>query len=178
MRLPFVPGPRDVLVLVERGGEAIESLLAAVPRLGRLLDDAERLLADVDALVQRIETTRRDADAVVTRVEEPVRRTDALLAALEPSLLKLQPTLERLADTTDPREVDALVGLVDHLPALVDQLERDILPVLSTLTTVAPDLHDLLDVSRELNGMLGKLPGMAKVMQRIDERQARRASGT
>ena len=178
MRLPSVPGPRDVLALVERGGEALELLLAAVPRLGTLLDDAERLLADVDALVKRIETTREDADAVVARVEEPARRTDALLAALEPSLLKLQPTLERLADTTDPREVDALVGLVDHLPLLVERLERDVLPVMTTLRTVAPDLHDLLDVSRELNGMLAKLPGMAKVMQRIDERQARQAGGT
>jgi ABC-type transporter Mla subunit MlaD len=178
MRLPSVPGPRDVLALVERGGEALEQLLAAVPRLGALLDDAERLLAEVDALVQRIETTRQDADTVVARVEEPVRRTDALLAALEPSLVKLQPTLERLADTTDPREVDALVGLVDHLPLLVERLERDVLPVMTTLRTVAPDLHDLLDVSRELNGMLAKLPGMAKVMQRIDDRQARQTGGT
>ncbi len=178
MRLPSVPGPRDVLALVERGGEALEQLLAAVPRLGRLLDDAERLLADVDALVLRIETTRRDADAVVAHVEEPARRAEALLAALEPSLLKLQPTLERLADTTDPREVDALVGLVDHLPLLVERLERDVLPVMTTLGTVAPDLHDLLDVSRELNGMLAKLPGMAKVMQRIDDRQARLTGGT
>jgi ABC-type transporter Mla subunit MlaD len=178
MRLPSVPGPGDVLALVARGGEVLEQLLATVPRLGRLLDDAERLIADVDALVTRIEATRQDADAVVAHVEEPARRADALLAALEPSLLRLQPTLERLADTTDPREVDALVGLVDHLPALVEQLERDIMPVLSTLTTVAPDLHDLLDVSRELNGMLGKLPGMAKVMQRIDARQARLADAT
>jgi hypothetical protein len=178
MRLPSVPGPRDVLALVERGGEALELALAAVPRMTSLLGDVERLLGAVDALVARIEETRRDADELIKQAAEPVRRTTALVSALEPSLTKLQPTLERLAETTDPREVDALVGLVDHLPVLVDRLERDVLPILGSLTTVAPDLHDLLDASRELNGMLGKLPGMARVMQRIDARQAREADGT
>jgi ABC-type transporter Mla subunit MlaD len=186
MRLPSVPGPRDLIALVERGGEALDRLLDAAPRIGRLLDDTERLLKDVDGLVSRIEGTRQEADALVTRaaktqqdadalvarVEEPVRRINALLAALEPSLTALQPTLERLAETTDPREVDALVGLVDHLPMLVDRVERDILPILATLTSVAPDLHDLLDVSRELNGMLAKIPGMGRIKQRVDEQQA------
>jgi hypothetical protein len=172
MRLPSVPGPRDVLALLERGGEALEVALAAAPRMSGLLDDAERLMVTVEALVARIEDTRRGADELVHRAAEPVRRTTALVAALEPSLTTLQPTLERLAETTDPREVDALVGLVDHLPVLVDRLERDILPILGTLTSVAPDLHDLLDVSRELNGMLAKIPGMGRIKQRVDEQQA------
>jgi hypothetical protein len=172
MRLPSVPGPRDVLALVERAGEALELALAAAPRLSKLLDDAERLLGTVDALVARIEVTRSDAEELIGRAEAPVRRTTALVSALEPSLTKLQPTLERLAETTDPHEVDALVGLVDHLPMLVGRLERDILPILGTLTSVAPDLHDLLDVSRELNGMLAKIPGMGRIKQRVDDQQA------
>ena len=68
------------------------------------------------------------------------------------------------------------MGLVDHLPVLVDRLERDILPILGTLTSVAPDLHDLLDVSRELNGMLAKIPGMGRIKQRVDEQQAEAGS--
>ena len=45
------------------------------------------------------------------------------------------------------------------------------IPVLHTLTSVAPDLHDLLDVSRELNEMLAKLPGMGRIKKRVDEQQ-------
>ena len=41
--------------------------------------------------------------------------------------------------------------LIDHLPRLADKLETDIMPILDSLNSVAPDLHDLLDVSRELN---------------------------
>jgi hypothetical protein len=174
-------------------------LVALLPRTTELLGNAERLLRDGSALVDRIETTRLEAQALVERTEvtrdradelvtglEPTtRRAVALLAALEPtaeravallesmepSLLKLQPTLERLAETTDPREVDALVAMLDQLPLLAAKVETDVIPVLNTLTTVSPDLHDLLDVSRELNLMLAKLPGMGRVKRRVDEQQ-------
>ena len=47
MRLP-VPGPRDLLSVLERGAGSVEQLLAAVPRLVALVGDAERLLARID----------------------------------------------------------------------------------------------------------------------------------
>jgi ABC-type transporter Mla subunit MlaD len=185
MRLPPVPGPRDVLALVERGGDALEQLLGAVPRLVSLLDDAEALVRRVGGLVDGIDATREGADGVVERSDATVKRVDdlldsvtghterlaALLDRLEPPLTRLQPTLERLAETTDPREVDAMVELIDHLPALAQKMETDIVPVLDSLSTVAPDLHDLLDVSRELNEMLGQIPGISRMKKRIDKQQ-------
>jgi hypothetical protein len=194
-----LPGPRDLVAFVSLVERSSEQLVALLPRTTELLGNAERLLRDGSALVDRIETTRLEAQALVERTEvtrdradelvtglEPTtRRAVALLAALEPtaeravallesmepSLLKLQPTLERLAETTDPREVDALVAMLDQLPLLAAKVETDVIPVLNTLTTVSPDLHDLLDVSRELNLMLAKLPGMGRVKKRVDEQQ-------
>lgn len=197
MRLP-VPGPRDVWQLLERGGDAVEQLLGAVPRLVSLLDDAERLVSRAGRLVDDIDATRTSADAVVARTDETVtradgvvERSDALLAlleplnarlgtlldSLEPSLTRLQPVLERLAETTAPHEVDAMVELIDHLPALAHKMEVDIVPVLDSLSTVAPDLHDLLDVSRELNEMLAKIPGMGRVKDRVEKQQEEEGRG-
>jgi acyl-homoserine lactone acylase PvdQ len=166
-------------------------------RITALLDAAEGLLDDATGVVRRIDDTREAADAAILRVEEAAGRAnlaldridasttsaDALLLAateaqarlvelmdaLEPSLRTLQPTLERLAETTDPKEVDALVSLVDRLPALAEQVERDVVPVMRTLESVAPDLHELLHVSRELNEMLTKLPGMGRIRKRADD---------
>lgn len=177
-----LPGPRDVVTFAERSGE---QLLGLLPRVTDLLGGAERLLADAGALIERIEGTRAEAqdlvgrteatraraDELVTGLEPTAQRAVALLESLEPSLTALQPTLERLAETTDPREVDAMVALVDQLPLLAAKVETDIIPVLDTLTTVAPDLHDLLDVSKELNLMLAKLPGMGRIKKRVDEQQ-------
>ncbi|GAA1442413.1 hypothetical protein GCM10009641_56950 [Mycobacterium cookii] len=217
MRLP-VPGPRDVLSALERGGEQVEALLGAVPRVLSLLDQAEALVARAAGIVDRVDAVADAATAEVVRVgavvdaatAEVVRvgavvdaataevarvggvvdaaatqigRADAVLGdvgvqvgraavlidLLEPSLTTLEPTLRTLADTTHPEEVAALVTLIDHLPAVTLQVERDILPVMASLGSVAPDLHELLDVSRELNEILGKIPGIGRLKRRVEE---------
>ena len=190
MRIP-VPGPRDVLSVLERGAGSVETLLAAAPRVMGLLDEAQRVLARVNALVDDIGEIRARADAVVARTDEVVteatglvdtlgplnQRLTDLLDLTEPSLQKLQPTLDRLAETTDPHEVDALVKLIDQLPRLADKLETDIMPILDSLNSVSPDLHDLLDVSRELNEMLTQVPGISRMKRRIDREQAEDGRG-
>jgi hypothetical protein len=217
MRLP-VPGPRDVLSALERGGEQVEALLGAVPRVLALLDQAEALVARASGIVDRVEGVADAAAAEVARVGAVVEaataevarvggvvdaataevarvggvvdaataevervggvvdgagvlvgRATVLIDALEPSLTTLEPTLRTLADTTHPEEVAALVTLVDHLPAVTLQVERDILPIMASLGSVAPDLHELLDVSRELNEILGKIPGIGRLKRRVEE---------
>ncbi|CAB4915535.1 unannotated protein [freshwater metagenome] len=203
MRLP-VPGPRDVLSALERGGEQVEALLGAVPRVLALLDQAEALVARASGLVDRVEGVADTATAEVARVGAvvdaataevarvggvvdaataevarvggvvdgagvQVGRAAVLIDLLEPSLTTLEPTLRTLADTTHPEEVAALVTLVDHLPAVTLQVERDILPIMASLGSVAPDLHELLDVSRELNEILGKIPGVGRLKRRVEE---------
>ena len=177
MRLP-VPGPRDVLSALERGGDQVEALIGAVPRALALLDQAERLLDGAQVAVKRVREVTESANVVVVRVgavvddaEVAVGRVNALTDSIEPSLTKLQPTLQTLADTTSPEEVTALVRLVDTLPELTDSMEKDVMPVLATLGTVAPDVHDLLTVARELNDMLAKIPGMGRLKRRIDEEE-------
>lgn len=191
MRLPF-GDPRDALAMVGRGPALVEQALGLVPRALGLLGSAEALLVRADGLVDRIETTRLAADDLVKRtdatvdeanalvvraagtigsVEPTIERLQALLDSFAPSLERLQPTIERLAETTHPDEVDAMVKLIDQLPDLVERLESDILPMLVTLRTVGPDVHDLLDITRELNQMLGKLPGMSRVKRRVEEQK-------
>ena len=163
MRLP-VPGPRDVL------GQ-LEALVGLVPRLFGLVDRVDELLGRIEQVTADAAQVVRRVDGVVDGAEPMVTRLGVLLDGLEPSLTALQPTLDRLAETTDPDEVAALVRMIDHLPELTQRLEQDILPIMGTLGSVAPDLHDLLAVSRELNDMLAKLPGFGRIKKRIDEQQ-------
>ena len=79
--------------------------------------------------------------------------------------------LSRIAETTSPHEVDAIVKLIDALPSVVDKLDADILPVLDTLATVAPDLRDLLDASKELNELIASVPGLGRVKRNIEDKQ-------
>lgn len=191
MRLP-VPDPRSLLV---RGQWLVDQAASLLPRAVSLLGDAEALVREAGALVQRIEATRVAADEVVERtdrvvtdanalivrtagtvgsVEPTVERAQRLLDSFAPSLDRLQPILDRVLETTSPDEIEALVRLVDHLPMLVDRLETEILPILANMENVGADIHDLLDMATEVNLMLGKLPGMGKARQRIEDKQAAR----
>jgi ABC-type transporter Mla subunit MlaD len=184
MRLP-IPGPRDVVRAADQAYQALDRAVALIPRIAAVVAEIERILPRAQAVISRIEQTDLLARAVVARSDATVTATQTvvdaaavtsaqvapLLEAYQPALEQLQPVVDRLADTTSPDEVDAVVTLIDTLPQLVQRLDTDILPMLNTLGTVAPDLRDLLDVSKELNEMLGGLPGLGRIKKRIEERQ-------
>ena len=98
-----------------------------------------------------------------------------MLDAYEPALLQAQPALTRAAAGLGPVEVDAMLTVLDDAPELIDRIEREVLPVLDTMRTVAPDLTDLLASSRMLNEMLGSLPGLGRIKKRVDEDLADRS---
>lgn len=165
MPLPLVPDPRDLPRAVERATRFVDELVGLVPRATALLTSAEELLARAHRLVDRIEETRSAAATVVTRTDETriradttvasaqeeVRRTAALLDTIGPPLVRLQPALERLAETTDPTEVDAMVALVD------------------SLGDVGPDLKELLEIASQLNDVLGRVPGVGRLKKKVEE---------
>ncbi len=179
------PGPNDVVKLAERSYEAAERAISLVPRLIVIVAEVEQILVAVRAMIAQIETTQllaADAvvrtEAVVTRAERVVGRTEKLTSTLvplaekfEPTLAKLEPMAAHLADTTSPAEVEAVVKLIDMLPDVAAKMQSDIIPVLDTLGTVAPDLRDLLDIAKQVNEMLGAVPGLGRVKKKIDERQ-------
>jgi ABC-type transporter Mla subunit MlaD len=154
---------------VDRVGGVVDAATAEVARVGAVVDAATVQVERVGTVVAAAATEIDRVTTVVDGAAVQAGRAGGLLDAIEPSLTKLQPTLQTLADTTHPDEVAALVRLVDHLPALTDQVERDVLPVLTTLGSVAPDLHELLNVSRELNEILGKIPGIGRLKRRVEE---------
>ncbi|MGI8666375.1 MAG: hypothetical protein ACR2N4_10135 [Jatrophihabitans sp.] len=198
MRLPL-PGPRDLLRVADRGYEAIEQAIALVPRIGALLDHIERIAQRADTVITEVEQTRLRADRVIDQVALTRERADqlvaqvgsvvartepllataeqltgrgaGLLAEFEPSLDRLAPLVAQLAETTSPAEVTAVIALIDSLPVLVGALQTDVLPILATLGTVAPDVRDLLETTREFNEILGSVPGLGRIKKRVEERQ-------
>lgn len=180
-----LPGPNDVVKLAGQGYEAAERAMALVPRLVSIIGEVEQVMVRVNGLITAITATDQRASQVIDRTAQIVIRAEGLVGTAEqlvgeltpmvdrflPVLDKVEPMVARIADTTSPDEVDAVVKLIDTLPELSEKLRTDILPVLDTLGTVAPDLRDLLDSSKELNEMLSRLPGLGRMKKRIEERQ-------
>lgn len=165
--LPRLPDPR-------RLPELVDAATSALPRALGLLDAAEDLVRRAHRLVDDIDATRIAADAVVVRtagtvasVQPTLDRAQAMVETFGPVLddlapiaKNLMPTLQRISETTSPEEIEALVGLIDHLPMLVDKLEADIVPILEDMRNVGPDIHALLDTATDLAAMLEKVPGL------------------
>ncbi|MEP6979427.1 MAG: hypothetical protein ABJA16_01545 [Nakamurella sp.] len=202
-----LPGPADLFRITEQGYAAVERAIGLVPQLVDIIGQVEALMRRVGAVVTAIEDTQRQAAAAIARVERMsdrvggvldtagglmeraedvvgrsshlVRRVEPLLDSYEPLLSRLEPLLTRLADTTSVAEITAVVRLINALPAIVDKVDADILPVLDTLGTVAPDLRDLLDMSKELNELIGSVPGLGRVKRKLEEQQdeSRAAAG-
>jgi ABC-type transporter Mla subunit MlaD len=179
----ITPWPREIVQLAERGRQALDRVLALAPRAVGLLGQAEALMIRVDALVSSIESTDRQARAVVAAAQKTVGAADRavgkatvlidqltpLVTASEPALTRLIPALNQIAGSVTPQDATAIAQLVNDLPEIVSKLNRDILPVLDTLGTVAPDLREVLDVSKDVSEMLGAVPGLGRVKRRIED---------
>src|SRR5680860_950952 len=134
MPLPF-PGPSSLIGAAGKGFEAIEQAMSLVPRLGVVVAEVEQIVVRVQAVVSGIEQTQHRAASAVDQTETVVARAADLTARagplieqleqFEPTLLRLQPILERLAETTDPDEVAAIIAMLDLLPDLVDKLRAE-----------------------------------------------------
>ncbi|MGV9978678.1 hypothetical protein ACWDUH_13460, partial [Micromonospora wenchangensis] len=89
-----------------------------------------------------------------------------LMGAYEPALRRGAPMANRFVAELSHEEVAAAIRLVDELPKLKEHLTSDVLPILATLDRVGPDLHDLLDVTRDLKLAVAGIPGLGMLRRR------------
>ncbi|WP_229399486.1 hypothetical protein [Micromonospora okii] len=160
--------------------DAVETLLAringVVDRIEETLDRTDRVLDDATKVASAAAVVVGEADAVARRAATTVDAAAGaagtaaeLLAAYEPPLRRGAPMATRFVEQLSHEEVTAAIRLVDELPKLKQHLTSDVLPILATLDRVGPDLHDLLDVTRDLKLAVAGIPGLG-VLRRRGER--------
>lgn len=147
--------------------DEIESL---VRRVGTAVDRAEATINRADQLVDRAEQVAGRAAAAVSRVEVTAATADELLTAWDAPLRKGAPMAAGFVDQLSPEEVEAAIRLIDELPRLTRHLTSDVLPILATLDRVGPDIHDLLDVTRDLRLAVAGIPGLKMLRRRGETR--------
>jgi hypothetical protein len=127
---------------------------ASVARVSQMLDATE-------AVVLRTETITEDATETLGAARMLTQDASAMITQVQPELTKVLPLLEKFADRLSPAEVDAAIALVDELPTLTRSLREDILPILSTLDRVGPDINELLHVMDDVRKAVLGVPGFA-----------------
>jgi methyl-accepting chemotaxis protein len=141
---------------------------ASVPgRVLNLLSAAEAVVANADALTRRTER-------VVASAENAVTQAQRVAAAAEEQVVALQPLIQ-FVEEFSTHEVQAAIRLVDELPRLSAHLNDDVLPILTTLNRVGPDIHELLDVVKDLRQAIQGIPGFGYLRRRGEDKEEEEA---
>ena len=173
-----IPRPSDVLGAAQTVAGLPSDGIRMMARLGGLIDQAETLLARADRLLGSAEQTMARVNGTTGKAEEAIARADATARSAEHLMAEYSPLAERAApiarvliDELSEHELHAAVRLIDQLPALTEHMENDIMPILGTLDRVGPDIHDLLDVTRDVRQAIIGVPGFAFFRRRGEDRE-------
>ena len=148
--------------MVVRVGSTVESAEGVVARVRTTVDTADDLVLDAGGLIERVvplvdfadstfaqvkpvvEALLVDADLDVEAARVVATRMTEVLAWADKTIRLLEPIADDVLESVDPDEVKAVIQFIDHLPALGDSLENDVMPVLASLDTVAPEVHEII----------------------------------
>jgi methyl-accepting chemotaxis protein len=160
MSIPL-PRPTDVI----RWTANTVATAASVPvRVVALLSAAEAVVARANELVNGTERA-------IAGAEKAVAHAQRVTAAAEEQVAATRPVIE-FVEEFSAHEVQAAIRLVDELPRLAQHLNDDLLPILNTLNRVGPDIHELLDVVKDVRQAILGIPGFDYLRRRGEGKDA------
>jgi cell division septum initiation protein DivIVA len=148
----------------------IEEAAKVAAAAGVVVSESQQIAEGAGNLVAEARRVAGGADEAVTSAAATAARAEGLLVAYEPALRHGAPMANRFVEQVSPEEIEAAIKLVDELPKLTRHLHADILPILATLDRVGPDIHDLLEVTRDLKLAVAGIPGLKMLMRRGEDR--------
>ncbi|MDQ2723108.1 MAG: ribulose 1,5-bisphosphate carboxylase large subunit [Actinomycetota bacterium] len=152
--------------VVDAAAQIVGDAAATVDRVSHVVDGAETTVHRVSHVVDGAETTVHRVDAVTDRAGGVLSsagitsaQAQQLLDAYRPIALQLRPMVAQLVGSFSEDELRSAIKLIDVLPAFVEAMQRDIMPILGTLDQVGPDVDALLNVFRDVREGLIGIPG-------------------
>jgi hypothetical protein len=135
-----------------------------------IVDDAAVVSGKAAVIVEDAGKVSDEAAAVVAMAESTAAIANELIRLYEPIANRAAPLAGRFVEELSEDEVEAAIKLVDELPRLTEHLTANILPILSTLDRVGPDVTELLKVTRDVRRAIVGIPGFGFFRRRGAER--------
>lgn len=162
---------------VGRAEHVAEQAAGTLATAAAVAGDAEQVVRAAGGVAADAADIVSSAGAVAGRagvvVDEAVATSAAareLLDTWAPLSVRMSPLARRFVEQLSEQEVTAAIQLVDHLPQLTEHMETDIMPILATLDRVGPDVHELLDVLKDVRQAIVGVPGFAFFRRRGEDR--------
>ena len=159
-------GELNALVLEAR--EVVADSRITQQQAARLVNEVESTRRQAQQVANNASRTEADAAAAVAQARDLVGDIRSLLQRVRPALGKLAPIFDFVADELTVDHAEALTGLIQDAPSLIEKLSNDVVPVLDSLGTVGADLREVVDTTEQMDEMLGAVPGLGRVKKRIE----------
>ena len=175
LRVDATADTADELVLrIDSTAGAADGIVA---RVDTTVGEAGQLVERAAPLLEFVESTVASVRPVLEELllEEGVRaeqakfiagRVTELLVVADDVATKLAPIAGRVADTVDSDDFEAVLEVIDNLPAIIQSVEKDVIPVIRSLDTVAPELSEILVVANNCLEALNGIPGFQMLRRR------------
>jgi hypothetical protein len=158
-----------IIAVTGRASTALGRVEGLNDQAAATVHGAAELVGETRAVLDRAAEITDGAERAVAEAQRTAGAADALLRRYEPMALKAAPLAEKFIDSLSEEEVDAAIRLVDELPRLTEHLRHDILPILSTLDRVGPDINELLKVTYDVRRAILGIPGFGFFKKRGEE---------
>jgi hypothetical protein len=146
--------------------EVVTSARSITSGANEVVDSARTITAGADGVIGDVREISEGARTILDGAGATSRSAQEMLGLYRPMLERAAPLAGRFVDELSPEEVDAAIKLVDQMPQFTEHMVADILPILATLDRVGPDLHELLDVTKELRQAIDGIPGFGFLKKR------------
>lgn len=158
----------DIQDTVTRAAATVSDLDGTVTRVVPLVDFASSTVASVRPVVEELlidnELDPGKARRVADRFTELVVVTDQFAERLRPFALDVSESLTK-------ENADALAELIDRIPGLTEAVQTEIIPVVSDMDSVAPEVSEILEVVKNCLEALQGIPGFAYLRRRGEDRK-------
>lgn len=186
MRLPLT-GPTDLIrtareaarwsvqtatFVVELPGRAatlLDNVEVLVQRISLVVDEAARIVHETAPVVDGAAAVSAKANTVVESAATATATAEQLLELYQPLAVRAAPLATRFVDELSEDEIRAAITLVDQLPELTDRMTA-LMPILTTLDTVSPEIHELLGVAKDVRQAVTGVPGFNYFRKRGEDK--------
>ena len=156
----------DVELLIIRVGAVVDEATVAINEARQVvlaaagvIAGAESTVAGAGRVIAGAESTVAETAAIVQDAGQASATALELVKTWQPIANQAAPLASRLVSSISEEELQAAIHVIDQLPKLTHHLQTDVMPLLATLDRAGPDIHELLDVAKDVREAIAGIPG-------------------
>lgn len=162
--------PARVEVLLDTAEALVHRVDTVVSDAAAAVAHATEVIASTTQIVENAAAVAAHAQTVVASASRTSDTAGELLDTYAPMARQAAPLAGQFIDELSPEEVHAAIVMLDQFPMMADRTKA-LMPILGTLESVAPEIHELLNVAKDVRQAITGVPGFNFLRRRGEDKE-------